>query len=58
VIALEHVRLDPGILLDMLPHVQEDVETMAATLQLDIIPARAYRLIADKIAQNLAVPAA
>jgi len=55
--AMSPVGLDPAVLSEMLPNVQNDVESLAETLKLDVIPSRTYRLIAEQIARKLLAPA-
>lgn len=54
--AMGRVNLDPGVLIQLLPSVQSDVESLADTLKLDVVPARAYKLIAEQIGKKLLTP--
>ncbi len=55
--ALEPLELGPGVLAEMLPRIEADVEAMAAMLRIDVIPNKIFKLIAEQVSSQLKSPA-
>ncbi len=56
--ATAFVGTDVGVLLDLLPTIEKDIEDLADALRIDVIPSNVYALIAKTIEDALAAPAA
>jgi HD-like signal output (HDOD) protein len=55
--ALEHVGVDEGVLVQLLPTIEADIEDLADALRIDVIPSKGYSLIAKAVEQKLAAAA-
>ncbi|MBI5863771.1 MAG: HDOD domain-containing protein [Planctomycetes bacterium] len=52
--AVSLLRMEPVILGEILPRVETDIAELAATLRIDVIPSRVYRMISEGIAGKIA----
>ncbi|MHC5109521.1 MAG: HDOD domain-containing protein [Planctomycetota bacterium] len=51
--AMDFAGIELGLLIDMLPTIERDIEELASVLKIDVIPSNVYRLIAEKIQEAL-----
>lgn len=51
--AMTHVGIDPSVLIELLPSVENDIEELADALRIDVIPSNVYALIAKTVQEQL-----
>ena len=56
--AISFVAVDMEILVKLLPTIENDIEELAETLRIDVIPSKVYPLIAETLQEHLSAPAA
>jgi HD-like signal output (HDOD) protein len=56
--ATAFIDADPGILVDLLPTIEDHIEELAEALRIDVIPSNVYALVAKTVQEYLSAPAA